>query len=84
MTLADEETISETQARAEVELAEAMAASQSPDELVVTLIKRSRRELEGGSPGAASWWATVALNALGMADEEIRAAAKHEQSGAAE
>jgi hypothetical protein len=84
LTLADEGAVSEQRASAEVDLAEAMAASQSPDGLVVTVIKRARRELEGGSPGAASWWATVALNALGMTDEAVRAATKREQSGTTE
>jgi hypothetical protein len=84
LTPADEAAVSQARASAEVELAEAMAASQSPDELLVIVIKRARRELDGGSPGAASWWATVALNALGMTDEAIRAAANRQQSGTAE
>jgi hypothetical protein len=61
-----------------------MAASQSPGELVVKVVKTARRELDGGSPSTASWWAVVALNALGMTDEAIRAAAERQQSGTAE
>jgi hypothetical protein len=84
LTPADGAPVSQARASAEVELAEAMAASQSPHELVVIVINKARRELDGGSPRAASWWATVGLNALGMTDEAIRAAASREQSGTAE
>jgi hypothetical protein len=73
--LADAPPTTATQAEAEaaVSLAEAMAASESPAPPVMTLVKRARRELDAGRPNEAYWWAGVALNALGIAEEAVAA-----------
>jgi hypothetical protein len=44
--------------------------------VVSALIERARRELDGGQPAEALWWAGVALPAMGMTEEAIAAAAK--------
>lgn len=62
-------TSTQADAEAAVTLAEAMAASESPAPPVMTLVKRARRELDAGQVSEASWWAGVALNALGVTDE---------------
>lgn len=67
-------SVPEAQARQVVALAEAMAASETPSKPVQTLLQKARRELEAGRPAEAYWWASVALNALGMSDEAIAAA----------
>jgi hypothetical protein len=61
--------VDEAQARAAVELCEAMTASEPPSEAVAALVAKARRELEAGRLGEAHWWAEVALNALGMTHE---------------
>jgi hypothetical protein len=58
-----------------VKLAEAMGASAAPGSPVRRLLRRARRELAAGDGRAAAWWAAVALNALGMTDAQIAAAA---------
>jgi hypothetical protein len=59
------------QAREAVELAEAMAMSLSPSEVVSGLVKKARRELEAGRPAEAHWWASLALEAMGMTGPAI-------------
>ena len=59
------------EAVAVVEYCEAMAMAESPAEPVAELVKRARREFEAERFGEARWWAGVALNALGMADDTI-------------
>jgi len=60
-----------SQAQEAVELAEAMAMSLSPSEVVSGLVQKARRELEAGRPAEAHWWASVALGAMGMADQPV-------------
>lgn len=69
--LADQPTLNATKAEAQavVEYCEAMAMAESPSQPVTELVKRARRELEAQRFGQARWWATVALNALGMDDD---------------
>lgn len=65
------ESIAAPKAQALVELAEAMALSLSPSEVVAGLIERARRELDAGRSAEAHWWASVALGAMGMTDEAV-------------
>jgi hypothetical protein len=66
----------EAQAGAVVGLCEAMAMSEETSKPVTSLVKKARRELDAGRSGEAYWWASVALNALGMSDEAIAASAE--------
>ena len=59
-----------------VSLSESMAASEEQAETVVTLVEKARRELDAGRTDEAHWWASVALNALGMTDQAIDAATR--------
>ncbi len=75
--LAGESTPTETstaKATAAVELCLAMAASAQQPKPVLTLIDRAEGHLDAGRPDEAYWWATVALNSLGMADDAVDAA----------
>jgi len=67
-------TANKSQAEAAVSLAEAMTMSENPARPIASLVERARRELDAGRPGDACFWAGVALNALGMADEAVAAA----------
>jgi len=67
-------SVTPPRADAAVKLSEAMAASEEPAETVMTLIEKARRQLDAGRTDEAYWWASVALNALGMTDEAIAAA----------
>ena len=62
------------QAEEAVNLAEAMAAAGPSDGPIRGLLRAARRELEAGNAAEATWWATVALNALGMTDAAIERA----------
>jgi hypothetical protein len=64
----------EAQARAAVDLCQAIAASEAPSEPVQALVEKARRELDAGRPAEARWWANVAMNALGMSDDAVAAA----------
>ncbi len=64
--------IEPSQAAAAVELCETMAGSSSGGP-IATMCNRARRELIAGRVCEAHWWASVALNALGMTDEAIAA-----------
>jgi hypothetical protein len=61
------------QAKAAVELCTAMAAAEPQAAPLQHLVDRARREATSGQPEEAYWWATVALAALGMSEEEIAA-----------
>lgn len=63
--------VTKDEAQAVVEYCEAMAMAESPAQPVAELVKRARRELEAQRFGPARWWAGVALNGLGMADDTI-------------
>ena len=71
--LADQRPPATTKAEAEavVEYCEAMAMAETPAAPVAELVKRARREFEAQRFGESRWWAGVALNALGMADDTI-------------
>ena len=62
------------QATAAVELAEAMSASVTPSDTVAALLRKARRELDGGRFDTSAWWAGITLNALGMSDTAIASA----------
>ncbi len=66
----------EQQATTAVELAEAMSLSMTPSDTVAALLKKARRELDGGRYATSAWWAGVTLNALGMSDDAIGAATR--------
>lgn len=61
-------------ASAAIELAQAMAAAESPGETIPSMIQRARREFDSGEFAGAAWWAGAALNCLGMTDAAIAAA----------
>ena len=63
------DSVDAAEAQETVELAEAMALSLSPSEIVAGLVERARRELERGRSAEAHWWASLALQAMGMTDE---------------
>jgi hypothetical protein len=67
------------QAEAAIELAEAIIGGKSASETTTALVNKSRRELAAGRQSEAAWWVTVALNALGMTDAAIAAAAATNQ-----
>jgi len=67
-------SVSKARATAAVELCEAMAASLEPSRPATVLIRRARSKLDAGRADEAAWWAAVALNALGMTDQDIAAA----------
>lgn len=67
-------TTAEATAVAAVQLCQSMAAADEPSPPVRTLIRNAKRELSAARATDAFWWATVALNALGMSDEQIAAA----------
>ncbi len=58
-----------------VQLCQSMADAEEPSAPVRTLIRNAQRELSAAHPAEAYWWAGAALNALGMTDEQITAAA---------
>lgn len=65
---------SQQQATAAVELAEAMSLSMTPSDTVAALLRKARRELDGGRFNTSAWWAGITLNALGMSDTAIASA----------
>ena len=65
--------VSQARARAAVDLCAAMAAAETPSAPVQRLVERVRREAKSGRLEEAYGWATVALAALGMSEEEIAA-----------
>ena len=71
--LADQPPPPATKAEAEdmVDYCQAMAMTESPAQPVMELVKRAGREFEAERFAEARWWAAVALNALGMADDTI-------------
>jgi hypothetical protein len=58
-------------AESAVGLCESMAAASEPSEPVSRLIRNAKRDLAAERFDDAYWWATVALNALGMPDEAV-------------
>ena len=56
-----------------VEICESMAMSETPARPVMTLIQKARHELEAGRPDEAAWWASVAMDALGMTGDTLAA-----------
>ncbi len=61
----------EAQAQSVVEYCEAVAMTESPAPPVAEIVKRARREFEAQRFAEARWWASVALNALGMTDDTL-------------
>ncbi len=64
-------TVTKAQAQTVVEYCEAVAMTESPAPPVAELVKRARREFEAHRFAEARWWASVALNALGMTDDTL-------------
>ncbi|MBM4047417.1 MAG: hypothetical protein FJ279_20110 [Planctomycetes bacterium] len=58
----------EAKAKSVVALCEATAAAESPGAAVAWLVDKARRELAAGRFAEAHWWASVALDALGLGD----------------
>jgi hypothetical protein len=58
-------------AESAVGLCESMAAASKPSEPVRRLVGNAKRELAAERFDEAYWWASVALNALGMPDKTI-------------
>lgn len=70
------------QATVAVELAEAMSLSMTPSDTVAALLRKARRELDGGRFDTSAWWAGITLNALGMSDTAIAAATRRSEEPA--
>jgi len=65
-----------------VRLCESIIASQAPSRAVLVVVDRARRELDAGRFAEATWWTSVAMDALGMAGQagpEAGAAAREER-----
>jgi hypothetical protein len=61
------------QARAMVSFCEAVARSQGISPAVKWMIAEARRQRDAGRPAESRWWATVALEALGISGEAAAA-----------
>jgi len=60
--------VNQEQAQSLVSLCEATASAEEPSRPVAWLVDKARREFDAGRPAQAHWWASVALNALGLSD----------------
>jgi hypothetical protein len=58
-------------AAAAIDLCQSMAAATQPSPPVRNLIRNAKSELAAHRWGEAYWWASVALNTLGMSDAAI-------------
>jgi hypothetical protein len=64
------------QSQAIVSFCEAVAGSQTLSPAVTTMVRQARRERDAGRLPEARWWASVAIEALGMTDEAALRAAE--------
>lgn len=71
------------QAREAVDLAEAMATSLAPSQVVSGLVQKARREVEADRPAEAHWWASLALEAMGMTGPAVTQTAETPEPEAA-
>ena len=74
MTEAPLEDVSPAQSRAIVSFCEAVAQSQTLSPVVTVMVRQAQRERDAGRLATARWWASVAIEALGMSDEAAVAA----------
>jgi hypothetical protein len=68
------------QSRAIVSFCEAVARSQTLSPALTVMVRQAGRERDAGRLAAARWWASVAIEALGMSDEAAVAAAAAAES----
>jgi hypothetical protein len=75
MTERPSEGLTAAQSRAIVSFCEAVAGSQALSPAVTAMVRQARRERDAGRLPEARWWASVAIEALGMTDEAALRAA---------
>lgn len=65
--------VSAAEAKKLTDFCEAVAQSQAPSSPVRLMVERARRHYESGEHSLARWWASVALECLGMSEESAAA-----------